>query len=140
MKKSIKRYPLKKKRDKNKIRRTKKMEGGKRVSRNNSKIRVQFLNSRATTTPYSVITVTKGPTTGVFDYMWYNIDNVEEMLSTSMYGLKTDPPLPSEIVYNVIPNDKSDKNKDTSDENGLDDDSKPSNKRGLGLFNEFDYR
>ena len=131
---------LKKKRDKNKTRNIKKKKGGKRTSRNNSKIRVQFLNSRATTTPYSIITVTKGPTTGVFDYMWYNIDNIEEMLSTAMYGLKTDPPLPSEIVYNVIPNDKSDDklNKDKSDED--DSDSKRTNKRGLGLFNEFDYR
>ena len=146
MKKSIKLYSQKKKNNKRKKQNTRRKEGGapviapvKRVSRNNAKIRVQFLNSRATTTPYSIISVTKGPTTGVFDYMWYNIDNIEEMLSTAMYGLKTDPPLPSEIVYNVIPNDKSDDklNKDKSDE---DDDSKRGNKRGLGLFNEFDYR
>jgi hypothetical protein len=146
MKKSIKLYSQKKKNNRKKKQNTRRKEGGapliapvKRVSRNNSKIRVQFLNSRATTTPYSIISVTKGPTTGAFDYMWYNIDNIEEMLSTAMYGLKTDPPLPSEIVYNVIPNDKSDDklNKDKSDE---DDDSKRRNKRGIGLFNEFDYR
>ena len=152
MKKSIKLYSQKKKNEKNnknnknnkrKKQNTRRKEGGaptiapvKRASRNNAKIRVQFLNSRATTTPYSVISVTKGPTTGVFDYMWYNIDNIEEMLSTAMYGLKTDPPLPSEIVYNVIPNDKSD-DKLNKDE---DDDSKRGNKRGIGLFNEFDYR
>lgn len=148
MKKSIKLYSQKKKNNKNNKRKkqnTRRKKGGaptlapvKRTSRNNAKIRVQFLNSRATTTPYSVISVTKGPTTGAFDYMWYNVDTIEEMLSTAMYGLKTDPPLPSEIVYNVIPNDKSDDklNKDKSDE----DDSKRGNKRGLGIFNEFDYR
>jgi hypothetical protein len=148
MKKSIKLYSQKKKNNKKKKQNTRRKEGGaptispvKRVSRNNSKIRVQFLNSRASTTPYSVISVTKGPTTGVFDYMWYNIDNIEEMLSTAMYGLKTDPPLPSEIVYNVIPNDKSDKNK--SGEDRLDDDMR-GNERGpnpgYGVFNDFDYR
>jgi hypothetical protein len=137
MKKSIKLYSQKKKNKKNnknnkrKKQNTRRKEGGatsiapvKRASRNNAKIRVQFLNSRATTTPYSIISVTKGPTTGVFDYMWYNIDNIEEMLSTAMHGLKTDPPLPSEIVYNVIPNDKSDDklNKNKNNENRLDDD------------------
>jgi hypothetical protein len=162
--KSIKNFP-KKKKAKNARKTTKKKEGGastrttgilnpgtlnkpivtnKRVSKNNSKIRVQFLNSRATTTPHSIISVTKGPTTGVFDYMWYNIDNIEEMLSTAMYGLKTDPPLPSEIVYNVIPNDKSNDNKNKYDERGLRDDDMYGNRRGrnpgYGLFNEFDYR
>lgn len=161
--KSIKNL-LKKKKVKNKRKTNKKKEGGalgmadtlipglsnksivpnKRSSKNNSKIRVQFLNSRASTTPYSVISVTKGPTTGVFDYMWYNIDNIEEMLSTAMYGLKTDPPLPSEIVYNVIPNDKSNDNKTKYDERDLGRDDMRGNERGrnpgYGLFNDFDYR
>ena len=164
MKNSIKKLPKKKKGNKS-IRNNRRKEGGKNIkggdinslisgmsnnitgpnkrgSRNNSKIRVQFLNSRASTTPYSVISVTKGPTTGAFDYMWYNIDNIEEMLSTAMYGLKTDPPIPSEIVYNVIPNDKSDKNK--SDQGGLDDNFMRGNGRGrnpgYGVFNDFDYR
>jgi hypothetical protein len=79
-----------------------------RRSKNDSKIRVQFLNPRTSATPYSVISVLKGPSTGVFDYMWYNINNIEEMLSTAMYGLKIDPPLQNEKVYNIIHNDKSD--------------------------------
>jgi hypothetical protein len=129
--KSIKNLPKKKKGNKTIRRNTrKKMRGGldnmntvtspPRVTKNNSKIRVQFLNPRTSTTPQSVISVTRGPTTGVFDYMWYNIDNIEEMLSTAMYGLKMDPPLPSEIVYNVIPNDKSDTIKEKPDETGVD--------------------
>ena len=153
MKKSIKLYSQKKRNNKNnkkKKQNTRRKEGGaptiapvKRASRNNAKIRVQFLNSRATTTPYSIISVTKGPTTGVFDYMWYNIDNIEEMLSTAMYGLKTDPPLPSEIVYNVIPNDKSDKTKSDEDRLGVNDDMRGSGRDrnpGYGVFNDFDYR
>jgi len=79
-----------------------------RRSKNDSKIRVQFLNPITSPSPYSVISVIKGPTTGIFDYMWYNINNIEEMLATSMNGLKVEPPLPSEIVYNVKHNDKSD--------------------------------
>jgi hypothetical protein len=78
-----------------------------RRSKNDSKIRVQFLNPRTSATPYSVISVLKGPSTGIFDYMWYNINDIEEMLSTAMYGLKTDPPLPSEKVFNITHNDKS---------------------------------
>jgi len=131
MKNSIKKLPKKKRGNKTIRRNTrKKMRGGldnmntvtspTRVTKNNSKIRVQFLNSRTSTTPHSVITVTKGPTAGVFDYMWYNIDNIEEMLSTAMYGLKMDPALPSEVVYNVIPNDKSDITNEKSDETGVD--------------------
>ena len=166
MKNSIKKLPKKEKDNQRKKQNTRRKEGGKnikggdinplisgmsnkpttsgkRVSRNNSKIRVQFLNSRASTTPYSIISVTKGPTTGVFDYMWYNIDNIEEMLSTAMYGLKTDPPLPSEIVYNVIPNDKSDKTKSDEDRLGVNDDMRGSGRDrnpGYGVFNDFDYR
>ena len=87
-----------------------------RRSKNDSKIRIQFLNPRATTTPRSIISVLKGPSTGVFDYMWYNINDIEEMLSTAMYGLKEDPPLPSEIVYNVKHNDKSDDTNKESEE------------------------
>jgi hypothetical protein len=165
MKKSIKKLPKKKKGNIS-IRNNRRKEAGKtikggdinplipgmsnkvtgtnkRSSRNNSKIRVQFLNSRASTTPYSIISVTKGPTTGTFDYMWYNIDNIEEMLSTAMYGLKTDPPLPSEIVYNVIPNDKSDKNKSDEDRLGDNDDTRGNGRDrnpGYGVFNDFDYR
>jgi hypothetical protein len=127
MKNSIKKLPKKKRGNRSKKQNTRRKEGGaptispvKRVSRNDAKIRVQFLNSRATTTPYSIISVTKGPSTGVFDYMWYNIDNIEEMLSTAMYGLKMDPALPSEVVYNVIPNDKSDITNEKSDETGVD--------------------
>jgi hypothetical protein len=79
----------------------------KRQSKNDSKIRIQFFNPRTSSSPYSVISVLKGPTTGVFDYMWYNIKDIEEMLATLVYGLKTEnPPLPSEIVYNVKHNEK----------------------------------
>lgn len=90
-----------------------------RRSKNDSKIRVQFLNPRTSPTPYSVISVLKGPSTGIFDYMWYNINDIEELLSTSMYGLKDVDKLPTEKVYNILHNDKTDElNKEREQEEG----------------------
>jgi curli biogenesis system outer membrane secretion channel CsgG len=76
----------------------------KRRPKNDGKIRVQFLNPETSTSPYSVISVIKGPTTGVFDYMWYNINDIEEMLSTAMKGLNTNN-LQKEKIFNVVHND-----------------------------------
>lgn len=104
----------------------------KRRSKNDSKIRVQFLNPRTSATPYSVISVLKGPSSGIFDYMWYNINDIEEMLSTAMYGLKTDPPLPSEKVFNVMHNDKSDELDKEKDK------EKNSNKKNRYDYDPFD--
>jgi hypothetical protein len=87
----------------------------KKRSKNDSKIRIQFFNPRTSAVPYSVISVLKGPTTGIFDYMWYNIRGVEEMLSRTMYGLKKDP-LPNEIVYNVKHNENHSQEKPEQEE------------------------
>ena len=76
----------------------------KKKSKNDSKVRIQFFNPRTSAVPYSVISVLKGPTSGIFDYMWYNIRDVEELLSRTMYGLKKEA-LPSEIVYNIKHNE-----------------------------------
>ena len=106
-----------------------------RRSKNDSKIRVQFLNPRTSATPYSVISVLKGPSTGIFDYMWYNINDIEEMLSTAMYGLKTDPPLPSEKVFNITHNDKSDELSKEKDKEG----SKKKNRYDDDIFDSIRY-
>lgn len=107
-----------------------------RRSKNDSKIRIQFLNPRTSPTPYSVISVIKGPSTGIFDYMWYNINDIEEMLSTAMYGLKMDPPLQNEKVYNIMHNDKSDElSKEKEKEEG--EGSRKKNRYDSDMFDRF---
>jgi hypothetical protein len=135
MKNSIKKLPKKKKGTRKNNRRKKGgatdspiMPTNNRNTKNSAKIRIQFLKSNEYSSPHSIISVTKGPTDGIFDYMWYNIDNIEDMLSTAMKGINMVPEPPSEIVYNVIPNDDK-SNKTKNDETEIDDDDEMYNNK-----------
>ena len=86
---------------------TAKIQNSGRRSVNDGKIRVQFLKTNISKSPYSIISVTKGPSTGIFDYMWYNINNIEEMLHTAMYGLTDSNKYQDEKVFNIIHNETS---------------------------------